>query len=32
MKKTLIDSGPLIALFDKDDKYHSPIIKFLKKY
>ncbi len=26
----LIDAGPLIALFDKDDNYHSKIKKFLK--
>ncbi len=30
MKKILIDSGPLIALFDKSDKYHESAIKFLK--
>ncbi len=32
MKKTLIDAGPLIALFDKDDIYHTSIVDFLKKY
>lgn len=26
----LIDSGPLTALFDKDDKYHKPIKDFVK--
>jgi len=26
----LIDAGPLIALFDKDDKYHEKIIEFIK--
>ena len=26
----LIDSGPLTALFDKDDKYHNKIKEFLK--
>jgi predicted nucleic acid-binding protein len=26
----LIDAGPLIALFDKDDKYHTQIRKFIK--
>ena len=26
----LIDAGPLIALFDKDDNYHNKIIEFLK--
>lgn len=32
MKKCLIDAGPLIALFDRDDKYHVPVKKFIKKY
>jgi len=26
----LIDSGPLIALFDKDDNFHKQIIDFIK--
>jgi predicted nucleic acid-binding protein len=26
----LIDAGPLIALFDKDDSYHERIIEFIK--
>jgi len=26
----LIDAGPLIALFDKDDNYHEKVINFLK--
>lgn len=30
MKKILIDSGPLIALFDKNDKYHLASIKFIQ--
>ena len=30
MKKILIDSGPLIALFDASDKYHSKTIDFIK--
>jgi len=30
MQKTIIDSGPLIALFDKSDKYHNNILEFLK--
>ncbi len=30
MKKILIDSGPLIALFDASDQYHSAAIDFLK--
>ena len=32
MQKTLIDSGPLIALFDKSDKYHLKVLNFLKSY
>ena len=30
-KLILIDTGPLIALFDKDDKYHKNIKEFIKK-
>ena len=30
MKKVLIDSGPLIALFDASDKYHQQAIDFIK--
>jgi len=30
-KLILIDTGPLIALFDKDDKYHDDIKDFIKK-
>ncbi len=32
MKKTLIDAGPLIALFDRNDYYHKKSIEFIKKY
>ena len=32
MKNIIVDAGPLIALFDKDDKYHSSVIKFLKTF
>ena len=32
MKNTLIDAGPLIALFNKRDKYHKQIKGFLKGY
>jgi predicted nucleic acid-binding protein len=28
----LIDSGPLIALFDKSDKFHTKVLEFLKHY
>ena len=30
MEKILIDSGPLIALFDRNDKYHLASIEFIK--
>ena len=29
---TLIDSGPLIALFDKNDKYHKKMLTFMESY
>ncbi len=32
MQKTLIDSGSLIALFDRSDKYHHKVLDFLKSY
>ena len=32
MQKTLIDAGPMIALFDKSDKYHKQVVKFLSGY
>ena len=32
MKNILIDAGPLIALFDKDDQYHDAVITFLKEF
>ncbi|MGB3589254.1 MAG: pilus assembly protein [Tunicatimonas sp.] len=32
MKSTLVDAGPLIALFDKRDQYHLTAINFLKGY
>jgi uncharacterized protein len=30
MKKILIDSGPLIALFDASDKHHLAAVSFIK--
>ncbi len=30
MKKILVDSGPLIALFDASDRYHSKAVDFIK--
>ena len=30
MKKIIIDSGPLIALFDSSDKYHQEAVDFIK--
>lgn len=30
MKRCLIDAGPLIALFNKDDKFHILIKEFIK--
>jgi predicted nucleic acid-binding protein len=32
MQKSLIDAGPMIALFDRDDAYHQSIKQFLKQY
>ncbi|MEA2111702.1 MAG: pilus assembly protein [Campylobacterota bacterium] len=32
MQKTLIDSGPLIALFDKGDRYHQDVLAFMKNF
>ncbi|MCL5070065.1 MAG: PIN domain-containing protein [Actinobacteria bacterium] len=32
MKNTLIDAGPLIALFNKSDKYHEKTKEFIKNY
>ena len=31
MEKILIDSGPLIALFDGSDKYHPAALDFIKR-
>ena len=32
MQNILIDAGPIIALFNKNDKYHEKIKDFLKNY
>lgn len=32
MQKALIDAGPIIALFDRDDKYHKHVKEFLFNY
>ena len=32
MRKTLIDAGPMIALFGKSDRYHKHVMKFLKDF
>lgn len=32
MQKILIDSGPLIALFDGSDKHHLKVVEFLKTF
>ncbi|MDD3146180.1 MAG: PIN domain-containing protein [Candidatus Riflebacteria bacterium] len=31
MQKILIDSGPLIALFDADDKHHKKAVNFVRR-
>jgi uncharacterized protein len=31
-RKVIIDSGPLIALFDKDDRYHRRAMEFIKDF
>ncbi|HRG46049.1 MAG TPA: PIN domain-containing protein [Leptospiraceae bacterium] len=32
MIKSLIDSGPLYALYDKSDSYHERIVDFMRSY
>ena len=32
MINALIDAGPVIALFDKNDQYHSQVLEFMKGF
>lgn len=32
MQKTLIDAGPCIALFDRDDRYHNQVKKLMQAF
>ena len=32
MKRTILDTGPIVALFDKSDKFNSAIYDFIKDY
>ncbi len=32
MKNIIIDTGPIVALFDRDDKYHFNILQYFKTF
>ena len=32
MRNTIIDAGPLIALFDADDRYHTPVVDCIREF
>lgn len=32
MKSTLIEAGPVIALFDRDDQHHSRVLEFMRDF
>lgn len=32
MKKCLLDTGPMVALFDASDSYHSQSVEFIKSF